>query len=73
MKISSVILLIFTLQLVAMIMSLEGSEKNVRSVIYNTYQHTHTHTAILWLSGFCQGQPGEPIPEETFTHMVKIL
>jgi len=29
---------------------------------------THTHTIILWLYGFCLGQPGEPVPKETFTH-----
>jgi len=31
---------------------------------------THTHTAILLFSGFCSGRdnPGEPVPEETFTH-----
>jgi len=27
-----------------------------------------THTTILRLSGFCPGQPGEPVLEETFTH-----
>jgi len=26
------------------------------------------HTTILQLYGFCPGQPGEPVPEETFTH-----
>jgi len=25
-------------------------------------------TIILWLSGLYLGQPGEPVPEETFTH-----
>jgi len=29
----------------------------------------HTHTKLfLRLSGFSLGQPGEPVPEETFTH-----
>jgi len=28
--------------------------------------HHHTHTTILWLSGFVRHNPGEPIPEETF-------
>jgi len=30
--------------------------------------HTHTHTTVLWLSGFCPDNPGEPVPEVTFTH-----
>ena len=30
--------------------------------------HTHTHTTILRLSGFCPGNPDELVPEETFTH-----
>ena len=25
------------------------------------------HTTVLWLSEFCMGQPGESVPEETFT------
>jgi len=29
------------------------------------YHVHHTHTTVLWHSGFC---PGEPMPEETFTH-----
>jgi len=29
------------------------------------HTHTHTHTPVLRLYGFC---PGEPVPEETFTH-----
>jgi len=34
----------------------------------HTHTHTHTHTTILQLFGFCPGQAGEPVPEETFTH-----
>ena len=30
--------------------------------------YTQTHTTILWLSDFVQDNPGEPVPEETFTH-----
>jgi len=30
--------------------------------------HTHTHTTILWLFGFVWDNPGELVPEETFTH-----
>jgi len=29
--------------------------------------HTHTHTTVLWLD-FVWDNPGEPVPEETFTH-----
>jgi len=28
----------------------------------------HTHTTVLWLYGFFRDNPGEPVPEETFTH-----
>jgi len=31
--------------------------------------HTHTHTQLFYGSvEFVQDNPGEPVPEETFTH-----
>jgi len=35
----------------------------------HAHTHTHAHTTVLRLYGFCTGQPGEPVPEETFTHL----
>jgi len=34
----------------------------------NTHTHILAHIIILQLSGFCPGQPGWAVPEETFTH-----
>jgi len=39
-----------------------------RGTVYFLDTHTHTHTTILQLSGFCLRQPGEVVREETFTH-----
>jgi len=33
-----------------------------------TLLHCSTVTTVLRLYGFCPGQPGEPVPEETLTH-----
>ena len=39
---------------------------------WHTHAHAHAHTlrqtTVLQLPGFCPGQPGEPVQEETFTH-----
>jgi len=32
------------------------------------FGQSNTHTTILRLFGFCRDNPGEPVPEETFTH-----
>jgi len=35
----------------------------------NNNNNTTTNTiTILWLSGFVQDDPGEPVPDETFIH-----
>jgi len=34
---------------------------------------TTTTTTILWLSGLCPDNPGEPVPEGTFCHLLDFL
>jgi len=35
----------------------------------HTHTHTHTHTQPFYSSmDFVRNNPGEPVPEETFTH-----
>jgi len=31
----------------------------------------HTHTTVLQLFGFCE--PDEPVPEETFVHIISVI
>jgi len=40
----------------------------LKDILRSSDIHTQTqHTIVLRLYGFCPGQPGEPVPEETFT------
>jgi len=45
-------------------------QKQILKVFFSLIQvlFTHAHTTILWLSGFFRDNPGELVPEETFTH-----
>jgi len=45
-------------------------------IIYLTlpYTHTHTHTQPFYGSvEFVRDNPGEPVPEETFTHSLTLI
>ena len=38
----------------------------------NRHQLTHTHTQLFYVSvEFVRDNPGEPVPEETFTHYTR--
>jgi len=37
----------------------------------HTHAHTHTHTHNRFMAmDFVRDNPGEPVPEETFTHFI---
>ena len=53
---------------------MEGEQAQLFSVKLAVYPHTHTHTQPFYGSvDFARDNPGEPVPEGTFRHLLNFL